>query len=169
MRDGYTATAAHHLRDAAAYLLAAARQAPDTARQAALRHMAAEVRLAAARARDGAPSTDELRTVCARAQLALADCEQRHALLAWLRSDYRRSGCHLDSAIRQLRRAQAWIDPVYTAPDADESPASDAQRIADALAEGWCVRGDRVSALVFGLEIEIAQMTRTMRSTPAPA
>ncbi len=58
---------------------------------------------------------------------------------------------------------------MYTAPDADESPASDAQRIADALAEGWCVRGDRVSALVFGLEIEIAQMTRTMRSTPAPA
>ncbi len=157
-RDGYWTTAARHLREASHYLQAAARLAPDAARQEVLRNVAAQVRLAATAAScEQTAGIDPVR-LFARAQLALADCEQRLALLAWLRNDNRRAGCHLDSAMRQLRRAEAWIGNA----GADVAPAPDAQRIADALADGWPVRAERVSDLVFGLERDIARLSRTV-------
>ena len=157
-RDSYWTTAARHLREASHYLQAAARLAPDAARQEVLRNVAAQVRLAATAAScEQTAGIDPVR-LFARAQLALADCEQRLALLAWLRNDNRRAGCHLDSAMRQLRRAEAWIGNA----GADVAPAPDAQRIADALADGWPVRAERVSDLVFGLERDIARLSRTV-------
>lgn len=162
-RDGYWTTAARHLREASHYLQAAARLAPDAARQEALRNVAAQVRLAATAAScEQTAGIDPMR-LFARVQLALADCEQRLALLAWLRNDNRRAGCHLDSAMRQLRRAEAWIG--NAGAGADVAPATDAQRIADALADGWQVRADRVSDLVFGLERDIARLIRTVLPT----
>lgn len=167
MRDRYWAIAARHLREASHYLQVAARLAPDAARQEALRHVAAQVRLAATAAScEQTAGIDPVR-LFARAQLALADCEQRLALLAWLRNDNRRAGCHLDSAIRQLRRAEAWIG--IAGAGTDVAPATDAQRIADALADGWQVRADRVSALVFGLEREIARSAVMVRPIASPA
>lgn len=160
MRGRYWAIVARHLREASHYLQAAARLAPDAARQEALRHVAAQVRLAATAAScEQADGIDPVRFF-AQAQLALADCEQRLALLAWLRNDNRRAGCHLDSALRQLRRAEAWIG--NAGADTDLVPATDAQRIADALADGWPVPAERVSDLVFGLERDIARLSRTV-------
>lgn len=160
MRDRYCATATRHLREASHYLQAAARLAPDAARQEALRHVAVQVRLAATAAScEQGDGIDPVR-LFAQAQLALADCEQRLALLAWLRNDNRRAGCHLDSAMRQLRRAEAWIGNVGA--DTDVAPATDAQCIADALADGWQVRAGRVSDLIFGLERDIARLSRTV-------
>jgi len=165
-RDGYWATAARHLRDASHYLQSAARLAPDASRRESLRHVAAQVRLAATAASCEQTTGSEHLRLFAQAQLALADCEQRLALLAWLRNDNRRAGCHLDSAMRQYQRAEAWID--NAGARADVAPATDAQRIADALADGWQVRADRVTDLVFGLERDIARLTRIVQPMPLP-
>lgn len=169
LRDGYPATAAGHLHSASIYLRAAAGGAPDAAQQATLRRVAAQLRLAAVEMTCAESAASDVVALFAQAQLALAHCEQRLALHAWLRRDVRRAGCHLDSAIRQLHRAEAWIDYPAAPADADDAPESEAQRIADALAEGWQVHNDRVSALVFGLELEISRLAAAVRPMPFAA
>ena len=68
--------------------------------------------------------------------------------------------------MRQYQRAEAWIDNAGARADID--PVTDAQRIADALADGWQVRADRVTDLVFGLERDIARLTRIVQPMPLP-